>query len=126
MQLSARARMRAVVVLPTPRAPAKTNACASRPLASALRSVLRDGLLADHVVEPLGSPLAGDYLVGHWRNAELPKCRVTTEARAPPRPGWPAAQLRDCLALLPSGPDAVRRLILHRVRAAVRRATAAT
>ena len=39
MQLSARARMRAVVVLPTPRAPAKTNACASRPLASALRSV---------------------------------------------------------------------------------------
>ena len=28
--------------------------------------------------------------------------------------------LRVCLALLPSGPDAVRRLKLHRVRAAVR------
>ena len=38
-QFSARARMRAVVVLPTPRGPANTNACASRPLASALRSV---------------------------------------------------------------------------------------
>jgi hypothetical protein len=38
-QFSARARMRAVVVLPTPRGPAKTNACARRPLASALRSV---------------------------------------------------------------------------------------
>src|SRR5262249_36610987 len=44
--------------------------------------------------------------------------------RAPPRPGGPAAQLRDYLALLPSGPDAVRRLTLHRVRAAVRRAAA--
>ena len=38
-QFSARARMRAVVVLPTPRGPANTNACASRPLASAFRSV---------------------------------------------------------------------------------------
>src|SRR5687767_9794775 len=37
-----------------------------------------------------------------------------------PRPGAPAAHLRVCLALLPSGPDAVRRLKLHRVRAAVR------
>ena len=38
-QLSARARMRAVVVLPQPREPANTKACAMRPLASALRSV---------------------------------------------------------------------------------------
>ena len=38
-QFSARARIRAVVVLPTPRGPANTNACASRPLVSALRSV---------------------------------------------------------------------------------------
>ena len=36
---NALARMRAVVVLPTPRGPANTNACASRLLASALRSV---------------------------------------------------------------------------------------
>ena len=38
-QLSARARMRAVVVLPTPRGPANTNACATRSLVIALRSV---------------------------------------------------------------------------------------
>src|SRR5580765_818556 len=40
--------------------------------------------------------------------------------RALPRPGEPAAHVRICLALLPSGPDAVRRLRLHRDRAAVR------
>src|SRR5712672_1539820 len=39
--------------------------------------------------------------------------------RIPPRPGWPAAHVRIYLALLPSGPDAVHRLKLHRVRAAV-------
>src|SRR5688572_10322687 len=39
---------------------------------------------------------------------------------APPQPGRPAAHLRVYLALLPSGPDAVRRLKLHRLRAAVR------
>src|SRR5262245_66476749 len=39
----------------------------------------------------------------------------------PPRPGAPAAHCRVYLALLPSGPDAVRRLELHRVRAAMRR-----
>src|SRR3989339_127580 len=50
-QLSARARIRAVVVLPTPRGPAKTNACAT---------------LADDVFEPLRAVLAGEHLVGHW------------------------------------------------------------
>src|SRR6476661_3799154 len=44
--------------------------------------------------------------------------------RALPRPGEPAAHVRICLALLPSGPDAVRRLRLHRDRAAVRLAAA--
>src|SRR5688572_11851933 len=39
----------------------------------------------------------------------------------PPRPGAPAAHCRVYLALLPSGPDAVRRLKLLRVRAAMRR-----
>ena len=42
--------------------------------------------------------------------------------RAPPRPGRPAAHVSDYLALLPSGPDAVRRLRLHRFRTAVRSA----
>ena len=39
MQLSARAIMRAVVVLPTPRTPVSMKACATRPAAKALRSV---------------------------------------------------------------------------------------
>ena len=38
-QFRQRARMRAIVVLPTPRGPAKTNDCAMRPAAIALRSV---------------------------------------------------------------------------------------
>ena len=38
-QLSARASMRAVVVLPQPRGPANTKACAMRPLLSAFLSV---------------------------------------------------------------------------------------
>ena len=38
-------------------------------------------------------------------------------------PDEPAAHVSDYLALLPSGPDAVRRLKLHRVRAAVRPVT---
>ena len=38
-QLSALARMRALVVLPTPRTPVNRNACATRPLAIALLSV---------------------------------------------------------------------------------------
>ena len=38
-QFSARARMRAVVVFPQPREPAKMNACAMRPVAIAFRSV---------------------------------------------------------------------------------------
>src|SRR4026208_425596 len=37
-----------------------------------------------------------------------------------PRPGAPVAHCRVYLALLPSGPDAVRRLKSHRVRAAMR------
>ena len=38
-QFSARARMRAVVVFPTPRGPAKMNDCASRPVLIAFFSV---------------------------------------------------------------------------------------
>ncbi len=40
MQLSARAMMRAVVVLPTPRTPVSMKAWAMRPVAKALESVL--------------------------------------------------------------------------------------
>src|SRR5579863_625684 len=51
-------------------------------------------------------------------------CQCSSPPRPRPRPGGPAAQHRIDLALLPSGPDAVRRLNLHRVRTAVRRADA--
>src|SRR3954463_2428216 len=47
----------------------------------------------------------------------------TRALRTVPQPGGPAAHVSVCLALLPSGPDAVRRLKLHRFRAAVRRAS---
>jgi hypothetical protein len=49
-------------------------------------------------------------------------CRVADGDAAHRDPEKPAAHVSDCLALLPSGPDAVRRLRLHRFRAAVRRA----
>ena len=39
MQLSARAMIRAVVVLPTPRTPVSMNACAMRPVANAFDRV---------------------------------------------------------------------------------------
>ena len=72
-QFSARARIRAVVVLPTPRGPAKTNACASRPLAERVAQRPRHRLLADDVVELLRAPLAGDDLIGHvrWLRAKI-------------------------------------------------------
>ena len=57
--------MRAVVVLPQPREPANTNACAMRPLVIALRSVRGHRLLSDDVVEPLRPPFARKNLVGH-------------------------------------------------------------
>ena len=81
----------------------------------------RDVLLPDHILEALRAPLAGEHLIRHWRLGKSLLTK-TCRPRAPPRPGAPAAQVRVYLALLPSGPDAVRRLILHRVRAAVRRA----
>src|SRR5262245_25261444 len=56
-----------------------------------------------------------------WRLPQLAISNQKSAIRwALPRPGEPAAHVRICLALLPSGPDAVRRLRLHRVRAAVR------
>ena len=56
--------MRAVVVLPTPRGPEKTNDCAMRPRGDRVAQRLRDAALADDVVEALRPPLAGENLVG--------------------------------------------------------------
>src|SRR5688572_14631491 len=58
--------------------------------------------------------------VHKWTSGKWGRATCHFAGRVPPRPGAPAAHLRVYLALLPSGPDAVRRLKLHRVRAAVR------
>ena len=70
----------------------------------------RDRLLSDDIVELLRPPLARDDLVGHLGYG-LNR-----------GPEGPAAHVRIYLALLPSGPDAVRRLRLHRFRTAVQSA----
>ena len=49
--------------------------------------------------------------------------RLVSDARRPTATRKACGTCRICLALLPSGPDAVRRLRLHRFRAAVRRAS---
>ena len=119
-QLSARAKMRAVVVFPTPRGPAKTKAGASRAVAIALRSVWRHAALPDNVVESLRAILPGEYLIGHVANELTGQSgRVPKGGELHRGPEEPAAHVSVYLALLPSGPDAVRRLRLHRVRAAV-------
>ena len=62
-QLSALARMRAVVVLPTPRAPESRKAWPMRPDAERVLQRARDGRLPDDLVEGLGPVLAGEDLV---------------------------------------------------------------
>ena len=56
-----------------------------------------------------------------WPVGSGPEVRPSTCRRRSHRdPDGPAAHVRLLLALLPSGPDAVRGLTLHRVRAAMR------
>src|SRR5262249_26050780 len=72
-------------------------------------------------------PIFGNWELGLDWELEVGRWDLTPAGRslhqeyARPRSGGPAAQVRVYLALLPSGPDAVRRLNLHRVRTAVRR-----
>ena len=77
---------------------------------------LRHATLPDYVLETLRAILAGEALVGHGRT-HVEAARLTATRKS----------LRHMsvvyLALLPSGPDAVRRLKLHRIRAAVRPVT---
>ena len=100
------------------------------PAGDSVAQRLRDRALADHVFESLWPPLPGEDLVRHVRccpgcscdGQECPSTRLEASRPIGPHrdPEAPAAHFSDCLALLPSGPDAVRRLRLHRVRIAVR------
>ena len=65
-QFSARARMRAVVVLPTPRGAGEHERLREPAARQRVAQRARDRLLADDVVEPLRAPLAGEDLIGHW------------------------------------------------------------
>ena len=65
-QFSARARMRAVVVLPTPRGPAEHERLREPAAGQRVAQRPRHRLLSDDIVEPLRPPLAGDDLIGHW------------------------------------------------------------
>ena len=64
-QFSARARIRAVVVLPTPRGPGKHERLRDAAARDGVAQRTRHGRLADDVVELLRAPLAGENLVGH-------------------------------------------------------------
>ena len=64
MQLRARAMMRAVVVLPTPRTPVSMKAWAMRPVAKALGRVRTMRFLADQAGEIDGAVFAGEDAIG--------------------------------------------------------------
>ena len=64
MQLSARAMMRAVVVLPTPRTPVSMKACATRPGGEGVAQRAHHRLLADQLVEGLRAVFARQHPVG--------------------------------------------------------------
>src|ERR1700732_324806 len=99
-QLSARARMRAVVVLPTPRTPVRMKACAIRPVAIAFDRVRTIASC------PISSAkVEGQYLRARTRYAaaesliietvsrqgrpdERPRSGLVTAASLPTRPGW--------------------------------------
>ena len=128
MQFSARAMMRAVVVLPTPRTPVSMKACAMRPVAKALRQRPDQRLLADQAGEILTAGIcaperdrprpsrcrrveAEARFADPWADYSKPARAVGANADSArivcgkvERPARPEA---DSLRLLPSGPDRV-------------------
>src|SRR5690242_3567379 len=98
-QLRARARMRAVVVLPTPRTPVRMKACAIRPVAIAFDRVRTIGSC------PISSAkVEGRYLRARTRYAAAESLILATISRQGDRTNDPD---RGSLRLLPSGPDRV-------------------
>src|SRR5437764_7359641 len=99
-QLRARARMRAVVVLPTPRTPVRMKACAIRPVAIAFDSVRTIASC------PISSAkVEGRYLRARTRYAAVESLILETVSRQKgDRTNDPD---RGSLRLLPSGPDRV-------------------
>ena len=113
--------IRAVVVLPTPRMPVSRNACAIRPVRSALASVRTSA----------SWPISSDRRCGRWSGAPAPDRARRRWPPAVPRLGlvaaalsgisadpgggsgergegsWPCDPARSSLRLLPSGPDRV-------------------
>src|SRR6516165_996583 len=98
-QLRARARMRAVVVLPTPRTPVRMKACAIRPVAIAFDRVrtIASCQISSEKVE-------GRYLRASTRYAFAESLITGTALRQGDRTDDPD---RNSLRLLPSGPDRV-------------------
>ena len=94
------ARMRAAVVLPTPRAPVKRNAWCRRPCRDGVLQRPRDVLLPDDLVERLRAVLA-------WRGRDS-TCAVVLAPVTRKKGG--SGHPRRRLPLLPSGPGGVRQL----------------
>ena len=63
--------MRAVVVLPTPRAPEKIYPCATRSGEDGVFQGVGDQPLAHHLIKDLGPILAGYDLVGHGTKLDI-------------------------------------------------------
>jgi hypothetical protein len=64
-QFSDLAKMRAIVVLPTPRVPVNRKAWWMRPLVERMRQRAHHMLLADQFSETLRAPFAREDLIGH-------------------------------------------------------------
>ena len=108
-QLSALARMRAVVVLPTPRGPGEEERVRDATGRDRRLQRPRDVLLADDVREALRPQPAGEHLIAHASSRRSPAPRhPTVMARVP------CGTEGHSVPLLPSGPDGVRDAVLRR------------
>ena len=120
-QLRLFARMRAIVVLPTPRVPVSRYAWCSRPRVERVGERRDDVLLPDELGERLRPPLAGEDLVAHFtRSARTQRancCQLPGHVKQVLRFARDGEQIgvasrspgtcRESLWLLPSGPDQV-------------------